>query len=93
MQGVRGKVSVGSSQQGTSNNAVWNYVYADSPTGCTTLGNSVNVNVPIDASDNSTGDNRDNDGVAAALGAGLFAFYAQQGAPAVARPFALTAAA
>jgi Tfp pilus assembly protein PilX len=47
VRAVRGKVSVGSSQQGTSNNAVWNYVYADSLSSCTTLGNSVNVNVPM----------------------------------------------
>jgi hypothetical protein len=47
VRAVRGKVSVGSSQQGTSNNAIWNYVYADSLASCTTLGNSVNVNVPM----------------------------------------------
>jgi Tfp pilus assembly protein PilX len=47
VRAVRGKVSVGSSQQGSSNNAVWNYVYADSLATCTTLGNSVNVNVPM----------------------------------------------
>jgi Tfp pilus assembly protein PilX len=47
VRSVRGKVTVGSSQQGTSNNAVWNYVYADSLATCTTLGNSVNVNVPM----------------------------------------------
>jgi Tfp pilus assembly protein PilX len=47
VRSVRGKVSVGSSQQGTSNNAIWNYVYADSLGSCTTLGNSVNVNVPM----------------------------------------------
>lgn len=47
VRAVRGKVSVGSSQQGNSNNAVWNYVYADSLASCTTLGNSVNVNVPL----------------------------------------------
>jgi Tfp pilus assembly protein PilX len=47
VRSVKGKVSVGSSQQGSSNNAVWNYVYADSLASCTTLGNSVNVNVPM----------------------------------------------
>ena len=44
---MRGKVTVGSSQQGSSNNAVWNYVYADSLATCTTLANSVNINVPM----------------------------------------------
>jgi hypothetical protein len=47
VRAVRGKVAVGSAQQGSSNNAVWNYVYADSLASCTTLANSVNINVPM----------------------------------------------
>jgi hypothetical protein len=44
---VRGRARIGSSTHGSDNNAVWNYVYADAPTGCTSIGNSVNVNVPL----------------------------------------------
>jgi Tfp pilus assembly protein PilX len=44
---VRGRASITSMQQGGANNVVWNYVYADSLTSCTTLQNSVNVNVPF----------------------------------------------
>jgi Tfp pilus assembly protein PilX len=44
---VRGNASITSMQQGGANNVVWNYVYADSLTTCTTLPNSVNVNVPF----------------------------------------------
>lgn len=44
---VSGKATLGTAQHGSSNNAVWNYVYADSTTGCTSLTNSVNVNVPL----------------------------------------------
>jgi Tfp pilus assembly protein PilX len=44
---VRGKVTVGSAQQGTANNAVWNYVYADSLETCMPLENSVIVDVPL----------------------------------------------
>jgi Tfp pilus assembly protein PilX len=44
---VRGRASITSMQQGGANNVVWNYVYADSLTTCTTLQNSVNVNVPF----------------------------------------------
>jgi hypothetical protein len=41
------RVRLGSSTRGSSNNAVWNYVYADDISACTTLSNSVNVNVPL----------------------------------------------
>ncbi len=44
---VRGRVSLGTGQAGTANNAVWNYIYAEAPTSCMALGNSVNVSVPI----------------------------------------------
>jgi hypothetical protein len=44
---VRGRARIGSSTHGSDNNAVWNYVYADATTGCTSIGNSVNVNVPL----------------------------------------------
>ena len=44
---VSGRANVGSAQRGTSNNAVWNYVYVDDPTVTTHLGNSVNVNIPL----------------------------------------------
>lgn len=44
---ARGKATVGSAQQGTSNNAVWNYVYADSTTTCMNLNNSIIIDVPL----------------------------------------------
>jgi hypothetical protein len=44
---ARGKASVGSAQQGTANNAVWNYVYVDSTETCMPLDNSVIVDVPL----------------------------------------------
>jgi hypothetical protein len=47
VRSVSGKASLGSSRRGTANNAVWNYVYIDDPTATTTLGNSVNVNIPL----------------------------------------------
>jgi Tfp pilus assembly protein PilX len=42
-----GRASVGSSTRGSGNNAVWNYVYADDTSSCTTVGNSSEVNVPF----------------------------------------------
>jgi hypothetical protein len=36
-----------SARRGTDNNAVWNYVYVDDPTSTTSLGNSVDVNIPF----------------------------------------------
>src|SRR5918998_1251889 len=42
---ARGKASVGSAQQGSPNNAVWNYVYVDSTTTCMELNNSIVVDV------------------------------------------------
>lgn len=44
---VHGRATVGTATVGSKNNAVWNYVYADSTSTCTTIGNSVNVNVPF----------------------------------------------
>jgi Tfp pilus assembly protein PilX len=44
---IHGRASVQSASVGTANNAIWNYIYAEAPTSCTTLSNSVNVNVPI----------------------------------------------
>jgi Tfp pilus assembly protein PilX len=44
---VHGRASIQRTSVGTANNAIWNYVYADSTTTCTTLANSVNVNVPF----------------------------------------------
>ena len=44
---VSGRATLGSARRGNANNAVWNYVYVDNPTVTTTLGNSVNVNIPL----------------------------------------------
>jgi hypothetical protein len=44
---ARGKAVVGSAQEGTANNAVWNYVYTDSTTTCMTLNNSIVIDVPL----------------------------------------------
>ena len=44
---VRGRASLQTTEVGSANNAIWNYIYAEAPTGCTTLANSVDVNVPI----------------------------------------------
>ena len=44
---VSSRVKLGSSTRGSSNNAVWNYVYADELSGCTTIRNSSEVNVPL----------------------------------------------
>jgi hypothetical protein len=44
---VSGRASLGSARRGTANNAVWNYVYVDDPTAVTTLGNSVDINIPF----------------------------------------------
>jgi Tfp pilus assembly protein PilX len=44
---VKGTASITSMVQGGANNVVWNYVYADSLTSCTTLQNSVDINVPF----------------------------------------------
>ena len=44
---VRGRVKLGTGQVGTGNNAIWNYIYAEAPTSCMSLGNSVNVAVPL----------------------------------------------
>ena len=44
---VRGRVTLGTGQVGSANNAIWNYIYAEAPTSCMTLSNSVNVSVPL----------------------------------------------
>jgi Tfp pilus assembly protein PilX len=44
---VRGRVKLGTGQVGSANNAIWNYIYAEAPTSCMSLGNSVNVAVPL----------------------------------------------
>ena len=44
---VSGRATLGSARRGEANNAVWNYVYVDDPTATTTLGNSVDVNIPL----------------------------------------------
>lgn len=44
---VNGRMAVGSGSRGSANNAVWNYIYVDDLTQCTTLRNSVTVNVPL----------------------------------------------
>jgi Tfp pilus assembly protein PilX len=44
---VRGRVRLGTGQVGSANNAIWNYIYAEAPTSCMSLGNSVNVAVPL----------------------------------------------
>jgi Tfp pilus assembly protein PilX len=47
VRSVHGRAHVGTASVGSSNNAVWNYVYADSTSTCTSIGNSVVVNVPF----------------------------------------------
>jgi hypothetical protein len=47
VRSARSRVSLGAARRGNSNNAVWNYVYVDNPTMTTTLGNSVDVNIPL----------------------------------------------
>ena len=44
---VRGRSGIGSGQRGNGNNAVWNYIFVDDSSGCTTLGNSVNISIPL----------------------------------------------
>lgn len=44
---VSGRVTLGSALVSSRNNGVWNYVYADATSGCTTLSNSVRVDVPL----------------------------------------------
>lgn len=47
VRAVHGRAHIGTASVGSSNNAIWNYVYADSTATCTAIGNSVNVNVPF----------------------------------------------
>ena len=47
MRTVRGRVKLATGQVGSANNAIWNYIYAQAPTSCMSLGNSVNVAVPL----------------------------------------------
>jgi hypothetical protein len=44
---VHSSALLGSATRGDANNAVWNYVYADALNGCTSIGNSVTINVPL----------------------------------------------
>ncbi|TMK78607.1 MAG: hypothetical protein E6G45_06090 [Actinobacteria bacterium] len=44
---IHGRATIATESVGTDNNAIWNYIYAEAPSGCTTLSNSVDVNVPI----------------------------------------------
>jgi Tfp pilus assembly protein PilX len=44
---VRGRANLQTESVGGANNAIWNYIYAEAPTSCTTLANSVNVTVPM----------------------------------------------
>lgn len=44
---ARGRTSVGTGQRGSANNAVWNYIFVDDTSSCTTLGNSVTINIPL----------------------------------------------
>ena len=44
---VRGRATIQTTSVGSANNAIWNYIYAEAPTDCMTLTNSVNVNVPL----------------------------------------------
>jgi hypothetical protein len=44
---ARGRASIQNTSVGSANNAIWNYIYAEAPSGCMTLANSVNVNVPL----------------------------------------------
>ena len=47
VRSVSGRVRLGSARRSSTNNAVWNYVYADALTGCTSLSNSVVLDVPL----------------------------------------------
>lgn len=47
VRSARSRATVGAARRGSSNNAVWNYVYVDNPLTTTTLGNSVDVNIPL----------------------------------------------
>jgi hypothetical protein len=44
---VRGRATLGSATRSSASNAVWNYIYTDELTGCTSLSNSVVVDVPV----------------------------------------------
>jgi Tfp pilus assembly protein PilX len=44
---VRGRVRLGTASVGSGGNAIWNYIYAEAPTSCMSIGNSVNVSVPL----------------------------------------------
>jgi hypothetical protein len=44
---VHGNAKLGSATRGGANNAIWNYVYSDALSGCTSLSNSVVINVPL----------------------------------------------
>jgi hypothetical protein len=42
-----GQVAIQTGQKGSANNAIWNYLYADSLASCTTLSNSVTIDIPL----------------------------------------------
>lgn len=44
---IKGKVGLGTSTHGDSNNAVWNFIYSDDPNYCMSLANSTTVTVPL----------------------------------------------
>ena len=44
---VSAGATLGSARRSAANNAVWNYIYTDELTGCTSLANSVVVDVPM----------------------------------------------
>jgi hypothetical protein len=44
---VRGRATLGSAKRPSPNNAIWNYLYADDLSTCTSFSNSVVVDVPV----------------------------------------------
>jgi hypothetical protein len=44
---VRGRTTLGSGRRSSANNAVWNYIFVDDTTSCTTVGNNVTIAVPL----------------------------------------------
>lgn len=47
VRSVNGRVTLGSALRSAANNAVWNYLYTDDPSTCTSFSNSVVVDVPV----------------------------------------------
>jgi Tfp pilus assembly protein PilX len=44
---VTGRVRISTGQRSSANNAIWNYLYADSLSSCTTLSNNVVIDIPL----------------------------------------------